>query len=95
MSTNVAFQQAPLATEAAVEQLRAMVRYFDYMNETFNTRFTLPELQKIHAFSRSEQGKWVPEFADSWPQYLLRAVLRGRLGAPVSAALVKRAGEGI
>jgi hypothetical protein len=70
-----------------------MVRWLDYQNENFNTQWTMPELMKLAAFSFSEQGGRVHECADSWPDYLLDAVLAAEEGALIDEAIVQRASE--
>jgi hypothetical protein len=79
--------------EAAADTLRRWTRYLDWQRESFNTRWTMVELRKLLAFAFSEQGKWVHECMDSWPDFLLEAVLTAPEGAVIDADIVKRAGE--
>jgi hypothetical protein len=79
--------------EFPADTIRRWARYLDYQNETFNTSFTMEELRKVLTFAFSEQGKYVHECADSWPGFLLDAVLAAPEGATIDADVVKRAGE--
>lgn len=82
-----------MVKQTAIERLRKVVNYFSHMHEDFNHRFTEAELMKIATFSLSEQGGRVHECADSWPPFLLKAVLKAKLGAKLDETLVKRAGD--
>lgn len=79
--------------EAAAETIRRWAKYLDYQRESFNTRWTMEELRKLLTFAFSEQGKHVHECYDSWPDFLLEAVLSAPEGALIDADVVKRAGE--
>lgn len=74
-----------------VQELRSMVKYFDCLNESFNGAFTHKQLLKIWMFHYSKQGGRVHECADHWPDYLLSAVLKGKVGAELPESVVKRA----
>jgi hypothetical protein len=77
----------------AIEELRSMVGYFNTQHEGVNTSYTMGQLHKIWRFVQSEQGGRVHECYDHWPRYLMRAVLRAKLGAKLPEKIVKRAGE--
>jgi hypothetical protein len=62
--------------EPAIETLRRLVRHCGWQNETFNCSFTVEELLKLYAFSETEQGKNVNEMWDTWPEWLVQAVLK-------------------
>jgi len=89
----MARQRAPhIAAGPGIETLRRMTQYFNQQKEDFNYDHTLAELVKIWTFVASEQGGRVHEMADSWPPFLLRAVLNAKLGAKIDEEIVERAG---
>jgi hypothetical protein len=77
----------------AINELRIMVDYFNSQHEGVNSRFTHAELLKIWYFATSEQGGRVHECYDQWPEYLLNAVLKAKLGAKISEKTVGQAGK--
>lgn len=79
--------------KTAADTLREWAKYMDWQSETFNTLWSMDELRKLLTFAFSEQGKHVHECMDSWPQYLIDAVLAAPEGAAIDPAIVTRAGE--
>ena len=58
----------------AIENLRDMVRAFDTLNESFNDRFTLPELVRI--WDAWQQCGW-DIYPDGWTDKQVREAIRG------------------
>lgn len=62
-----------MKTGFAIDELRNAVRYFSYMNETFNQRFTAPELLAIHRYAHAHGD--IDECADRWDAATLNTAL--------------------
>lgn len=75
----------------AIDEMRAMVNYFNSQHEGVNMQLTHEQLLKVWTFLQSEQGGRVHECYDHWPDYLFDAVLEAKRGATIDAEIVKRA----
>jgi hypothetical protein len=75
----------PRENETPIENLRRMVKYFDYQNESLNGDLSLDELFKVWRFMDSEQGGRVNECYDTWPPWFIEMVVGYSLPLPEEA----------
>jgi hypothetical protein len=64
----------PNTTQTAIDAMREMVAAFDQCRESFNERFTLPELVRI--WDAWNQCGWT-FYPDQWADRQVREALRG------------------